>query len=1278
MSDDEKTLNYLRRVTAELQSTRARLRRAEQAAHEPIAIVGVGCRFPGGVSSAAGLWGLVSSGGDAVGEFPSDRGWDVEGLFDPDPDRAGRFYCRGGGFLGDVAGFDARFFGVGPREAVAMDPQQRLTLMCAWEALEDAGIDPVSLRGSDTGVFMGVMYQDYSVLAQAHQDELGGHWGVGTAGSVVSGRVSYVLGLGGPSVSVDTACSSSLVALHSGAGALRRGECSLALVGGVTTIATPSLFIEFSRQRGLSVDGRCRSYAADANGTGWAEGIGVLAVERLADAQRHGHRVLGVLRGSAVNSDGSSNGLTAPNGTAQERVIRAALADAGLGIDDIDAVEGHGTGTRLGDPIEIGALLATYGQRGTGPLWLGSLKSNVGHTQAAAGVGGVIKLLMSLRHDTLPPSLWCEQPTDAVDWTSGNVHLLNKAQPWPRNPDRPRRAGVSAFGISGTNAHAIIEEAPQAAAEQRAHTDKQVVLTISAKTPEALAGQASRLAAHLRAESEVDAADLAHALLTTRTRFGTRAAVIGRGRDELLTGLDALAAGTAPANTVSGTASAEGTMAFLFTGQGSQRAGMGRELAATYPVFADTFEEICAELDPLLDRPLRSVMFDDDPLLHETGYTQAALFTIETALFRLVTAWGLRPSHLIGHSIGELTAAHVSGALSLADACRLVAGRGRLMQALPRGGAMLSIEASEPEVLAALDGRADIAAVNGPNAVVVSGTEAAIETLARHWAGAGHRTKRLRVSHAFHSALMEPMLAEFASIAASISTAEPTIPIVSNLTGRPVSATELAGPDHWVRHARSAVRFHQGMRSLVDAGVTRFLELGPDSVLTAMARRSGVAGNGVLAASMRARRGEAHQLLTALADLHVHGQPLDADAVFAGAGARVVPLPTYAFQTRRYWPDGTLPTAPAATSEPIRTRPWHEPIDLVLAEIAAVLGLRPDDEIDPQRTLLELGFDSMAGLDLHKRLVAGTGIDLPPALVIDHPTPAALAKALTDLLPAEHPEPVVQPAGTLTNLVRHAHRADALADTIPLLGAASRFRPSFTATRDRGEGPGSLLVAEGTRAPVLVCVPSFLAGSGPHQFARFAAAFTDGPSVRRPRVSALTLPGFDGPIAATWPAMVDALADATLRAAGGSPFVLVGYSIGGVLAHAVAASLQAAGNPAAGIAMIDTFDPEPAELRAEVFSWAMGQILDRDHELIVINDDNLIAMGSYLRLFDDWRPEPVAAPTLLVEATERGARWPRWSIAQRRVAVPGDHFSLMEQHADLSAIAVQDWLGSLH
>jgi acyl transferase domain-containing protein/thioesterase domain-containing protein len=1063
-----------------------------------------------------------------------------------------------------------------------------------------------------------------------------------------------------------------LVALHVGASALRRGECSLALVGGVTTIATPSLFIEFSRQRGLSTDGRCRSYAADADGTGWAEGIGVLAVERLADAIRRGHRVLGVVSGSAVNSDGSSNGLTAPNGTAQERVIRAALADAGLGIDDIDAVEGHGTGTRLGDPIEIGALLATYGQRTTDPLWLGSLKSNVGHTQAAAGVGGVIKLLMSLRHDTLPPSLWCEQPTDAVDWTGGHVRLLHQAQPWPRDSDRPRRAGVSAFGISGTNAHVIIEEPPPVPAERRVHTDNHVVLAISAKTTGALAGQAGRLAAHLRTESEVDTADLAHSLLSTRTQFGTRAAVVGRGRDDLLTGLDVLAAGTSSADTVSGTASSEGTLAFLFTGQGSQRAGMGSELAATYPVFADSLDEICAELDPLLDRPLRSVIFDDDPLLHETGYTQAALFAIETALFRLVTAWGLRPSHLIGHSIGELTAAHVSGALSLADACRLVVNRGRLMQALPRGGAMMSVDLTEQEVLAALDGRADIAAVNGPNSVVVSGTEAAIETLALHWVGAGHKTKRLRVSHAFHSALMEPMLAEFASIAASVTTAEPNIPIVSNLTGRPLSATELASPDHWVRHARSAVRFHQGMRWLVDAGVTRFLELGPDSVLTAMARQSGVAGNGVLAASMRARRGEAHQLLTALADLYVHGQPINADAAFADAGARVVPLPTYAFQTKRYWPDGTLTAAPDTTREPVETQPRREPMDLVLAEAAAVLGLGPDDEIDKERTLLELGFDSMDGLELHKRLVARTGIDLPPALVVDHPTPAALGKALTDLLPAERPEPVAPPAGTLTNLVRHAHRAGALADTIALLGTASRFRPSFTATRDRGDAPGSFLVTEGTRAPVLVCVPSFLAGSGPHQFARFAAGFT-----RRPRVSALTLPGFDGPIAATWPAMVDALADATLHAAGGSPFVLVGYSIGGVLAHAVAASLQAGGNPAAGIAMIDTFDPEATETRAEVFSWAMGQILDRDHELIVINDGNLIAMGSYLRLFDDWRTEQVAVPTLLVEAADSGARWPKWSVAKRVAAVPGDHFSLMEQHADLTATAVQDWLDSL-
>ncbi|HEV7650217.1 MAG TPA: alpha/beta fold hydrolase [Actinophytocola sp.] len=1303
MSDDEKTLHYLRRVTTELQTTRQRLRRLEDAAHEPIAIVGLACRYPGGASSPDRLWDLLASGGDGVSDLPADRGWDLDGLFDPDPDRPGTFYCRGGGFLDGAGEFDAGFFGVSPREALAMDPQHRLLLHGAWETIEHAGIDPTTLHGTQTGVFAGLMYQDYSWLAQAHPESLGGHWGIGTAGSVASGRVAYSLGLVGPAVTVDTACSSSLVALHLACAALRRGECSLALAGGVTVLATPSLFVEFSRQRGLSVDGRCRSFGAGADGTGWAEGMGMVLVERLSDARRNGHQVLAVVRGSAVNQDGASNGLTAPNGPAQEAVIRAALADAALGPADVDAVEGHGTGTRLGDPIEAQALLATYGQRDGEPLWLGSMKSNIGHAQAAAGIGGVIKMTLALNRDILPRTLHSEQPTDAVDWSTGNVALLRQNTPWPHT-GRPRRAGISAFGISGTNAHLVIEEPPAQPAREpmpprRTAGSDVVVWPVSARSATALAAQARKLADFVRADPKAEIADIANALVTSRAQLAHRAAVVGRDSDQLCAGLDALAGGTQVADVATGVDEQAGRLAIMFSGQGSQRIGMGRELAAAYPVFAAALDEVCAELDPLLERPLRSVLFAEDEtaeLVHQTGFTQAALFAIEVSLFRLVSSWGVRPDYLIGHSIGELTAAHVGGALSLPDACVLVANRGRLMQALPPGGAMLSVVATEAEVLAALDGQAGqvgIAAVNGPRSVVVSGAEDAVAALADRWSAEGRRTKRIRVSHAFHSPLVEPMLTEFAEIAARTSFSAPAVPIVSNLTGAPLRAEELASPGYWVRHARHAVRFHQSLCWLADAGVRHFLELGPDSVLTAMARQNGLTAS-TLTAAMRAGRSEAHQLLTALAELYVHGRPMDAVAAFAGPGSRVVALPTHAFQTRWYWAGGP---PQAQRAEPVATdvpepaghesvADTRDPLALVLAAVGAVLRYPDDEQPDPVRSLLELGLDSMGGLDLHKRLTAATGLDLPPTLVIDHPTPAAIADELTALRAASGPAarpgppPAAPPApgttgsglageSTLTTLVHNAHQAGALADAIPMLTTASRFRPAFTSTVDRGVTSGPVLVTEGTRTPTLICVPSFLAGSGPHQFARFAAAFA-----RRPRVSALVLPGFEpsGTQPASWRVAIDTLADEVLAAAAGSPFVLVGYSIGGVLAHAVAGALQAGGNPAAGLAMIDTFEPDPAR-RVEVFSWAMGQVLTRDQDRRVVNDENLVAMGTYLRLFDDWEPGEISAPALLIRASA-GTEWPAWRVARQVAEVAGDHFSIMEQHVARTASVVGDWL----
>ena len=967
MENEERFLSYLKKVTLDLRTANQRVRELEERDREPVAVVAMACRFPGGVASPEDLWELVRSGTDAMSQFPADRGWDDWTRLNLGGIRAEGEFARVGGFVHGAGEFDPAFFGISPREALAMDPQQRLLLEVCWEAIERAGISPHSLRGSRTGVFAGTNGQDYPAMLAVGTEDAGGYVATGNASSVISGRVSYVLGLEGPAVSVDTACSSSLVALHLAGQALRAGECDLALVGGVTVMATPVVFAEFAAQGGLAADGRCKAFGAGADGTSWGEGAGVLLVERLSDARRNQHQVLAVVAGSAVNQDGASNGLTAPNGPSQQRVIGAALASAGLSPDQVDAVEAHGTGTVLGDPIEAQALIATYGQgRDPGrPLWLGSVKSNIGHTQAAAGVAGVIKMIMGLRHQVLPRTLHADEPSPHVDWSAGDVRVLSGEVGWPDEAGRPRRAGVSSFGISGTNAHVIVEQAPASEPLVPSVRSGETVgaigslpWVVSGRGADGLRGQAGRLAGFARAGAAgAGVADVGWSLAVGRSVFSERAVVLAADAGGFVAGLGAVAGGVPAAGVVTGRVpdGGAGKVVFVFAGQGSQRAGMGRVLAGAFPVFAEAIREVCALLDERVEQVLSAGPGTSTAgAVDQTVFTQAGLFAVQVGLARLLGSWGIKPDYVTGHSIGEVAAAHVAGVLNLADACVLVAVRGRGMQELGGGGAMAAIGSSEAEVAEWLDGAGlagvGVAAVNGPASVVLSGPVAGVAAAGRYWRGRGVRVRRLRTSHAFHSSLVEPMLDRFAAVAGGLSYQRPQIPFVCAVTGGP-DAEPVATPGYWVRQVREPVRFADCITWLAGAGAGVFTELGPDGTLSALGQR--ITGDDpdrdgpVWIPVQRTGRPEPEAALTAVAEMFVHGVGVDWAALYTGTGARQVDLPTYAFQRQRYWPSvrPQLAAAPVAGGDGAEAGFWAAVDRQDVAALADELRVAGDEPL---------------------------------------------------------------------------------------------------------------------------------------------------------------------------------------------------------------------------------------------------------------------------------------------------------------------------------------------
>lgn len=1291
--------------------------------NEPVAVIGVGCRFPGDIDGPERLWDFLTEKKCAITAYP-DRGFTNAGTF-----------AESGGFLKDVAGFDNRFFDIPPDEALRMDPQQRLLLEVSWEALEHAGIIPESLRLSRTGVFVGVSSTDYVRLVSASAQQKSTIWdNTGGSSSIIANRISYFLDIQGPSIVIDTACSSSLVAVHLACRSLSTWDCDIALVGGTNVLISPEPWGGFREAGILSQTGCCHAFDKSADGMVRGEGCGVIVLQRLSDARLEGRRILAILTGSAVNQDGKSNGIMAPNPSAQIGVLENACKSARVDPLEIGYVEAHGTGTSLGDRIEAHALGMVFGRKrpGSGPLMIGSIKPNIGHLEGAAGIAGLIKAVLMVERGSLLPSGGFTEPNPAIPFTELGLRVVDELQEWPVVAGRPRRAGVSSFGFGGTNAHVIVEEAGSVGADTvsgRADVGGSgggvVAWVISGKTASALAAQAGRLGRYVRARPALDVVDVGYSLVSTRSVFDHRAVVVGQTRDELLAGLAGVVAGRPEAGVVCGVGKPAGKTAFVFAGQGSQWLGMGSELYAAYPVFAEALDAVVDELDRHLRYPLRDVIWGhDQDLLNTTEFAQPALFAVEVALYRLLMSWGVRPGLVLGHSVGELAAAHVAGALCLPDAAMLVAARGRLMQALPAGGAMFAVQAREDEVAPMLGHDVSIAAVNGPASVVISGAHDAVSAIADRLRGQGRRVHRLAVSHAFHSALMEPMIAEFTAVAAELSVGLPTIPVISNVTGQLV-ADDFASADYWARHIRAVVRFGDSVRSAHCAGASRFIEVGPGGGLTSLIEASLADAQIVSVPTLRKDRPEPVSVMTAAAQGFVSGMGLDWASVFSGYRPKRVELPTYAFQHQKFWlapaPSVSDPTAAgqigasdggaellasSGFAARLAGRSADEQlaaaIEVVCEHAAAVLGRDGAAGLDAGQAFADSGFNSLSAVELRNRLTAVTAVTLPATAIFDHPTPTELAQYLITQIDGHGSSAAAaaNPAeriDALTDLFLQACDVGRDADGWKMVALASNTRERMSSPVRNNVSKNVALLADGISDVVVICIPTLTVLSDQREYRDIANAMTG-----RHSVYSLTLPGFDSSDALPQNAdmIVETVSNAIIDVVGGScRFVLSGYSSGGVLAYALCShlSVKHQRNPL-GVALIDTYLPSQIANPSmnEGFSPNdTGKGLSREvirvaRMLNRLTATRLTAAATYAAIFQAWEPGRSMAPVLNIVAKDRIAtvenlreeRINRWRTAAAEAAysvaeVPGDHFGMMSTSSEAIATEIHDWISGL-